>query len=348
MKIYDLDGLKLSDRNGTYGGNSGDKEGVLINDEYWIIKYPKKADKLRDVRNMSYTLSPESEYLGSYVYEILGYPVHKTILGIRNNHLVVACKDLCAKEQRLIEFRQLKNTYNKILSEKLDMSLSSTGSDHFVALEEVIIHLAYNPSLQNIDGLKDRFWDCVVIDGFINNNDRNNGNWGILRSPAGDALSPIYDNGSSFSPNVPEYKILTKLNNEAILISSALSNITAYSLDGETNAMYKDILCLDNADLKAAIKRVVPLIEKNKTLINGIIDELPESVDKYQIISKERKAVYKKEMEVRMSKLLLPAYNRIIAEQSVSKSSSEISKNLQDVSAKKKPKSPSYDDGLGR
>ena len=30
MKIYDFNGLKISDRNGSYGGNSGDKEGVFI------------------------------------------------------------------------------------------------------------------------------------------------------------------------------------------------------------------------------------------------------------------------------------------------------------------------------
>lgn len=94
MKIYKFDELELSDRNGTYGGNSGEKEGVMVRGEYWIIKYPKKADNLKDVENMSYTSAPESEYIGSHIYEILGYPVHKTVLGIRNHHIVVGCKDL--------------------------------------------------------------------------------------------------------------------------------------------------------------------------------------------------------------------------------------------------------------
>ena len=70
--------------------------------------------------------------------------------------------------------------------------MSPTGSEHFVLLNEVLIHLEYNPSINNIPGIKERFWDCVVIDGFINNNDRNNGNWGILRNKSGDVLSPIY------------------------------------------------------------------------------------------------------------------------------------------------------------
>lgn len=326
MEIYNLNELKLSDRNGTYGGNSGDKEGVFIGDEYWIIKYPKKANRLRDVKNMSYSSTPESEYIGSHIYDILGYPVHKTILGIRNEHVVVGCKDLCNKEQRLVEFRQLKNTYNKILSEKLDASFTSTGSDHFVVLNEVITHLKYNPTLQNISGLKERFWDCVVIDGFINNNDRNNGNWGILRSPLEDVLSPIYDNGSSFSPNVPDDKILNKLNNEDILVQSVFNNITTYSLDGKSNASFKDILLLDIPDLKKSIKKNVLLIQKKMNLINKLIDDIPESIGNYNIISKERKIVYKKEMDIRMSKILLPIYEQIIdKEKNISSKSDDFS-----------------------
>ena len=84
------------------------------------------------------------------------------------------------------------------LNAKLDLSISEIGSEHLVSLNEILIHLDYNPALNNISGIKDRFWDCVIIDGFINNSDRNNGNWGILRSESGDVLSPIYDNGASF------------------------------------------------------------------------------------------------------------------------------------------------------
>mgnify|MGYP000402797589 CR=1 FL=1 len=54
-QIYDLDQCKISDRNGTYGGNSGDKEGILINGEYWIVKYPKTTKTLTNVGNLLYT-----------------------------------------------------------------------------------------------------------------------------------------------------------------------------------------------------------------------------------------------------------------------------------------------------
>ncbi len=313
MRIFDFSSCDFSDRNGTYGGNSGDKEGVLIKGEPWIIKYPKKGSRLNNVSDLLYSTTPESEYIGSHIYEILGYPVHKNLLGIKNNHVVVACKDLCEENTRLVEFRQLKNTYNKVLNEKLDLSLSSTGSEHFVSLNEILIHLEYNPSINKISGIKERFWDCVIIDGFINNNDRNNGNWGILRNKSGDVLSPIYDNGASFSPNVPEKRIINKLNNLDSLEKGIYDSVTAYSLDGESNAKFNDILKFDNDDLRKSIKRVVPLIKNKMPDISDMIKSIPERVNDFSIISKERKQLYLKEMDVRLDNLLLPEYNELMA-----------------------------------
>ena len=315
MRIFDFSSCQFSDRNGTYGGNSGDKEGVLIEGEPWIIKYPKKGSRLTNVSDLHYSTTPESEYIGSHIYEILGYPVHKTPLGIKNDHVVVACKDLCAEDTRLIEFRQLKNTYNKTLNEKLDLSMSPTGSEHFVLLNEILIHLEYNPSINNIPGIKERFWDCVVIDGFINNNDRNNGNWGLLRNKSGDVLSPIYDNGASFSPDVPEKRIISKLNNLEALEKGIYDSVTAYSLDGESNAKFVDILKLESDDLRKAVKRVVPLIKNKMADINNMINSIPDTAGDFSIISKERKQLYQKEMEFRLEKLLLPEYRKIISDE---------------------------------
>jgi len=48
----------------------------------------RKSDKLE--KN---SLTPLSEFLGSHIYAILGYPVHETLLGYRKGKIVVACKD---------------------------------------------------------------------------------------------------------------------------------------------------------------------------------------------------------------------------------------------------------------
>ena len=40
MKIFDFSNAEYSNRNGSYGGAAGDKDGILINGESWIAKYP--------------------------------------------------------------------------------------------------------------------------------------------------------------------------------------------------------------------------------------------------------------------------------------------------------------------
>jgi hypothetical protein len=310
-KIYNLNDMPLSDRNSTYGGNSGDKEGILINQEYWLVKYPKNVKNLQNIGTLSYSTSPLSEYIGSQIYHLLGYPVHETLLGIRNNKLVVACKDFCDDTHRLIEFRQLKNTYNEELSKALDQTLQSTGSDHFTNLPAIQIHLSHNPAIKNIPKIKERFWDCLIVDGWINNNDRNNGNWGILRSKSGDTIAPIYDNGSSFWPNVSEEKLQRELEDQRLLVDTAVHGVTAYSLDGIHNAHFSDILQQDIPELHQAIERVVPMILQKLPDCKELIEGIPEQSGEFQIISSARKEVYEQSLQLCADLLLKPTLQRV-------------------------------------
>lgn len=75
---------------------------------------------------ISYTTSPLSEYIGSHVYEILGYPVHETRLGVKDHKLVVACKDFTNANVKLQEFREVKNYYNKDLEAFLEETISES------------------------------------------------------------------------------------------------------------------------------------------------------------------------------------------------------------------------------
>ena len=209
--IFNLDPYLTNERNGMYGGQAGDKEGITIDGEYWIVKYPKSTKGMRgDIE--SYTTAPLSEYIGSNIYQIIGIDTHSTILGIRNGKLVVACKDFCKVEGSLREVRTLKNIYNSELSEKLDESLSSTSSSHSIDLEDILIHLKYNPVLQKVTGIQMRFWEQILVDCLINNNDRNNGNWGILYEDGRYRLAPVFDNGGAFSNKTTDEKLLNLLN----------------------------------------------------------------------------------------------------------------------------------------
>ena len=115
MNFVDFTDCPLSLRAGSYGGQAGLKDGILYEGENYLLKYPKST-KSMDVEGLSYTTSPLSEYIGSHVYEILGYDVHKTLLGEKNGKVVVACKDFCIGPEHLLEVRTIKNQANKELA----------------------------------------------------------------------------------------------------------------------------------------------------------------------------------------------------------------------------------------
>ena len=118
--IIDLEHCPLNERHGTYRGKNCFKEGITIDGEYWLVKYPKThTDGEQEFCNTS----PLSEYIGSHIYKILGIEAQETALGIRHGKLVVACKDFCKKEGALREFRTLKNVYDPKLPKALEENI---------------------------------------------------------------------------------------------------------------------------------------------------------------------------------------------------------------------------------
>lgn len=309
MNIINFDNCQISDKNGSYTGDAGSKEGIIYNDENWLIKYPKSTKRMNRI-DTSYTTSSLSEFIGSHIYEILGYDVHKTLLGIRNNKLVVACKDFCINGKELREIRAIKNIYNEELSRKLEEQLHSINSNHYVDLQEILIHLENNPILSKIPNIKARFWDCVVIDGLINNNDRNNGNWGLLYQNGNYELAPIYDNGASFSNKLSDNQIENIILSKEKLEQSALNTTTAYSWNDHV-LLYKEILNLENAELKQSILKLTPIIEQKMPEIKNFMDGIPEEENNLSVLSKERKVFYWQSLELRFKEILLKRYMEI-------------------------------------
>ncbi len=163
IRIINLDDCPLSMKNGTYGGAAGNKEGILYDGEFWLVKYPRNIKSLQRTGEASYSTSPLSEYIGSRIFSILGYDVHETFLGERNDKLVVACKDFAVRDI-LLEIRTIKNYANKELAELLEASFSETGSAHLVNIEELLLHLQHNSILKQVEGIQERFWEQAVID----------------------------------------------------------------------------------------------------------------------------------------------------------------------------------------
>lgn len=319
MEIFDFSECKYSNRNGSYGGAAGDKDGILINGEPWIAKYPKSNEGMsRNDKLSRTTQTPLSEYIGSHIYGLLGYPVHETLLGIRKGFVVVACKDFCDEKTRLLEMRTLKNIHISEMNQKFQLDLHETSDDHLVDLNELFLHFELNPEISKIKGVAERFWDQVVIDGLIGNNDRNNGNWGILACGEKRELAPIFDNGASFYPKKSTLAIQQLLKLPESDQARNNSNIQEpFTLDGEHHLNYKSMLELDAKkipvvqveDLRKSICKNVALVEQNLSSIVDFIKSIPNEYNGYEIITEPRREYYLKSFITRFEEVLKKKVN---------------------------------------
>ena len=70
MEIFDFSNAEYSNRNGSYGGAAGDKDGILINGEPWIAKYPKSNEGMAKTDKLSkFSQTPLSEFIGSHIVQ---------------------------------------------------------------------------------------------------------------------------------------------------------------------------------------------------------------------------------------------------------------------------------------
>ena len=111
------------------------------------------------VTGMSYVTSPLSEYIGSHIYEILGYDVHKTVLGICNdgkrNKVVCACKDFINDDTNeiLIPYTALRNDTNPLIMERNDSSILSASN-----INEIVFQLEHNTILGSISEARKAYY----------------------------------------------------------------------------------------------------------------------------------------------------------------------------------------------
>ena len=306
-KIIDFSNCELSPRNLEYGGRAGEKKGIVYKNSFWFLKFPKNTLGMDKVNGLSYVTSPLSEYIGSHIYKILGYDVHDTELGIcfdgKRFKLVCACKDFIIddKNELLIPYTALRNDTNPELMEKRDSSLFGASN-----INEIIFQLDNNTVLSNIPNAKERFWDVVVIDMLINNNDRNEDNWGVIKYKEQNRykLAPIYDCGNCFYGKTSDERIKQILEDDKRLFSSAINGITAYEDDNGTAIRANHILLIDNPDLKQSIERVKKLINNNFDKILNLINGIPNTCNGVDIMSEIRKEYYIKTLKIRLDNLL--------------------------------------------
>lgn len=162
--------------------------------------------------------------------------------------VVVAFKDFTTTGVVLQDFASLKNTI-----------IDSVHNGYGTELDD-IMHTIDEQQAVAPDELRKWFWDVFIVDAFIGNWDRHNGNWGFLYNVDKDEmeLAPIHDCGSCLYPQANE-EIM-----EAILSDKKQKDVRVFSIplpgikvNGQKINFFDFISSLQNKDCNAALKRIV-------------------------------------------------------------------------------------------
>lgn len=309
IRIENFENVKFSGI--TYGGYSGSKKGIILENNRWFLKYPKST-KSMNVTGLSYTTSPISEYLGSNIYRMLGFDVHDVKLGFANGKIVVACKDFLNKNETILDYNSIKNDYDEVVEKEIE-ELSSSGKGNYgVDLDEILIVINNNSYFKKVPELKERFWDMFIVDAFINNNDRNNNNWGLIlnRDTMNLRVSPVFDNGAAFYSKSSEEKIKVLLDDDfkmkQVIYDSCVSIFTK---DGKIINPLKFIEKMNNDDCNKALLRVFPKINLEK--IKELFDNIPFEYDNLMVFSEHQRKFYYESLRYKYENVFKPIYDKL-------------------------------------
>ncbi len=272
-----IDFTNLPMRKKAYGGANGSKLSVVYNNELYMLKLPVHSTRNP---NLSYTNSCVSEYLGCHIFNMLGVKAQETLLGkfeyhgvVRN---VVACKDFTKPGVVVMDFASVKNQI-------IDSASNGFGTE----LSEVLDTIE-NQTVVDPKELSRFFWDVFVIDAFIGNWDRHNGNWGFLYNQEKDTIeiAPIYDCGSALYPQIDEELIKRVLVSDAEMKTRVYDFPTSALVIDKKRINYHSFLtsCV-NKDCCEAVIRIAPRIDLSK--INELIDGVEQLSDSYKMFLKK-------------------------------------------------------------
>lgn len=284
-----------------YEGASGGKKCLVIDGEPYMVKFPAASKRNP---NISYTNSCISEYLGCHVFDSVGIPVQKTMLGTYTTQegrrkVVVACKDMTRPGVVLQSFIAMKN-------QAVDSSGEGTGTE-LANIEEAF----QKQTLFDQKVLVERFWDMFIVDALIGNFDRHNGNWGCLYDSTYDTveLAPVFDCGSCLFPQADEDVMKQVLVDEEALLFRVFSIPgSAIRIEGRKISYPEFIGSLSNRDCNNALKRIYPRMD---------IEVLCRIVRDTPYITSLQKDFYQLVLRARHRLILSKAYEKLMERESV-------------------------------
>lgn len=289
-----IDFTNAVQKNKTYAGANGGKISVLYNGEQYMLKFPPFPTINKE---MSYTNSCISEYIGCKVFESVGIPVQETVIGTYTSKgkekVVVACKDFTSQGITLQDFASLKNRI-------IDSERNGYGTE----LADILSTIDEQTAMDS-ETLKTRFWDMFIVDALIGNWDRHNGNWGFLYNNATDevTLAPVFDCGSSLYPQADE-DLMKKILSDKNELNHRIFDIplSAITYNGKKINYFKFLSEGKFPDCNKALKRIANRIDIKK--IYEIIDNTPT-------ITELQKEFYKTMLTARKERIIDFSLNKL-------------------------------------
>ena len=248
-----------------YNGANGKKIAVAYEGAAWMLKFPPSAAEKHT--SLSYTNSCLCEHIASTIASMIGLRSQETRLGTFMNgktKIVCACRDFTADGKQLYDFCSIKNTV-------IDSETNGTGTE----LDDILDTIDRQSFVDAI-ALRDHFWDMFVVDAFLGNFDRHNGNWGFLVDPMTRKaeIAPAYDFGSCLLPQADDEIMLRVVENEADRNARIYTFPASAIKQGGKKIGYVDFFRQHSGDLLApSIARIAPRIDMVQ--IGAFIDEVP-------------------------------------------------------------------------
>lgn len=281
------------------------KDTIILDDGYkYLLKMPDPTRDLDKKELLSYINNTFSEYLGCHIAAMMGFSVQDTILGeyfTENSKQEIQRKIVCL-------CRDVRNENEKMI--ELDTISLSSGEDTrtitFETQEKIFEHILKRLGLstQQKNQLREFYYQLFIFDAFIGNTDRHNGNLAILVDSQNtfSRISPIYDCGSSLLPLISDSQIAKiPITSLSMSVSSVICN------EAGQRIRYDDyLLNFRNKDVDKALQKMIPRI---------CLSDIFQFIDSIDLISEERKNLYKQFLQIRYNKILLPALKKALDKQ---------------------------------
>lgn len=282
-------------RKKTYAGANGNKISVIHHDKLHMLKFPTTPTV---ETRLSYVHNCFSEYIGCHIFNMLGINAQKTSLGVfmNNNKLkiIVACEDFTDENFILQDFASLKNQI-----------INSNHNGYGTSLEEILEVIDKQNSIDK-EELNRHFWNMFIVDAFIGNWDRHNGNWGFLYNMKTDEIkiAPIYDCGSSLFPQIDEKMICDVLLDKQELNRRIYEMPTsAIKINNKRINYFDFISSLENEECNKALIRIVPRIN---------MEDIYKLIEKIPLMTTLQQEFYKTILKERKEKILDYSYNKLM------------------------------------